>query len=150
MGFVLNRMNDDSSIPRGGRSHLVGSHVVGGGNLGNERGLALIGQVPGSGEQRQLFGCGRGERCRVPPRDAFGLEKVCGKMFAVDDSSEVDVATRFRRHDALRGGPCGPHPDDHDGHSQSADPRGEWHSNQFLYIICGPHRGRCTEQHRPG
>jgi hypothetical protein len=137
-------MSDDSLIPRAGRSHLIGGHVVGRRDLACERGLATIGQGlgPGEGERRSSIGRGRGrESCRVPARDALGLENVCGKMFPIDGSSEVDVATRLRRHHARRGRPRGPHPERHDGHSQCGDLRGEWHTDQS----CTSSQGRTED-----
>jgi hypothetical protein len=136
-------MNDDSLIPRGGGSDLIGGDIVGRRNLSCERGLALLGQGlgPVEGERRSSIDRGRGQSCRVPSRDAFGLKNVCGKMLAIDGSSEVDVTTRFRRHPASGGRPRGPHPEGHDGDSQCADLRGEWHPDQS----CSSSQGRAEE-----
>ena len=142
----LNLMSDDSLSPRGGRSHLIGSHIVGRRDLANERSLALVGQGLGR-ERRSSIGRGGGESCRVPSRDAFGLENVCGKMFAVDGPGEADVATRFLRHRALRGRPRGPHPNGHDGYSKCGDLRSERHPNQSCTSFSGSHPGSYAEQH---
>jgi len=123
----LNLMNDDSSITFDGRSHLVGGQIVGRRDLVDERGLARLGQDLGL---RVSIARGRGKSCRVASRDAFGLTNICGKMFAVDGSSEVDVATWFRRHRADGGRLRGPHSDGHHGYSKCGDLRGERHTNQ--------------------
>jgi len=139
----LNPMNGDSLIPLDGRPHLLGGQVVGRRDLVDERGLALLGLGlgPGRGERRLSIARGRGEGGRVPLRDAFGLENICGKVFAVDGSSEVDVATWFRRHHAQSGRPRGPHSDGHHGDSECGDLHGEWHANQS----CTSSPGRTEE-----
>jgi hypothetical protein len=136
-------MNGDSLIPLNGRSHLPGGQVVGRRDLVDERGLALLGlgPGPGRGERRLSIARGRSESCRVPSRDAPGLENIYGKMFAVDGSREVDVATWVRRHHAQSGRPRGPHCDGHHGDSERGDLRGEWHPNQS----CTSSPGRTEE-----
>ena len=114
-------MNDDSLIQLDGRSQLIGGQIMGRRDLVDERRLAL----PGRG-----LCVARGRSERVPPRDAFGLEKISGKMFAVDGSREVDVATWLRPHHAQSGRPRGPHRDGHHGYSECGDLHGERYPNQ--------------------
>ena len=134
-------MNGDSLIPLDGRSHVLGGQIVRRRDLVDERGLALLGLDPGPGRGERRLAIVSGEGCRVPSRDAFGLENICGKMFAVDGSSEVDVATWFRRHHAQSGRARGPHSDGHHGDSECGDLRGEWHANQS----CTSSPGRTEE-----
>lgn len=141
-------MNHVSLIARGDRPHLIGGQIVGRRDLVYEGRLALLGRE--QGRQRSSLARICDQSCGVSSRDAFGLENVGGKMFAVDGSSEVDVTVRFRRHHAGSGRPRGPHPGRHDDYSQCADLRGEWQANQFPYIIAGPPRRKCSEQHITG
>jgi hypothetical protein len=141
-------MNHVSLIARGGRPHLIGGQIVSRRDLVHESRLALLG--PRQGRLRSSLARVREESCRVPSRDAFGLENVGGKMFAVDGSSEVDVTVRFRRHHAGRGRPRGPHPGRHDEYSKCADLRGEWQANQSRTSSAGLPRRKCSEQHITG